>query len=93
MSRLATRPPRRAISSQVDDAPGWPDAGNDYREHFVGAHDAVAMAVQNGNAQAGGLSKPIFESLVDRHLISLDKVKVLSVSKPFPNILGLCAPI
>ena len=60
-------------------------AGNDYREHFVGAHDAVAMAVQNGNAQAGGLSKPIFESLVDRHLISLDKVKVLSVSKPFPE--------
>ena len=28
----------------------------DYQEHFVGAHDAVAMAVQNGNAQAGGLS-------------------------------------
>jgi phosphonate transport system substrate-binding protein len=57
----------------------------DYQEHFVGAHDAVAMAVQNGNAQAGGLSKPIFESLVERGIIKLDKVKVLEESKPFPQ--------
>lgn len=59
--------------------------GKDYKEHFVGAHDAVAMAVQNGNAVAGGLSQPIFESLVARKIISLDKVKVLEVSKPFPQ--------
>jgi phosphonate transport system substrate-binding protein len=60
-------------------------ANEDYKEHFLGAHDAVAMAVQNGNAQAGGLSKPIFESLVQRGIISLDKVKVLKESKPFPQ--------
>jgi phosphonate transport system substrate-binding protein len=59
--------------------------GKDYKEHFVGAHDAVALAVQNGNAVAGGLSKPIFESLVARKIISLEKVKVLEVSKPFPQ--------
>jgi phosphonate transport system substrate-binding protein len=59
--------------------------GADYKEHFTGAHDAVAMAVQNGNAVAGGLSKPIFESLVERKIVSLDKVKVLEVSKPFPQ--------
>lgn len=59
--------------------------GNDYREHFAGAHDAVAMAVQNGNAVAGGLSKPIFQSLVERKLVSLDKVRVLEESKPFPQ--------
>lgn len=57
----------------------------DYKENFLGAHDAVAVAVQNGHAQAGGLSKPIFESLVDRGIISLDKVKVLQVSKPYPQ--------
>src|SRR5262249_19279191 len=57
----------------------------DYQEHFVGAHDAVALAVQNGKAQAGGLSKPIFESLVERGLISTEKVKVLEESKPFPQ--------
>jgi phosphonate transport system substrate-binding protein len=60
-------------------------AGENYREHFVGAHDAVAMAVQNGHAQAGGLSKPIFETLVERGLINPSKVKVIGESKPFPQ--------
>ena len=61
------------------------DAGREYQEHFVGSHDAVALAVQNGHAQAGGLSRPIFESLVERKMVSLDKVKVLEYSKPFPQ--------
>lgn len=61
------------------------NSGRDYKEHFVGSHDAVAMAVQNGHAQAGGLSRPIFESLVERKIVSLDKVKVLDYSKPFPQ--------
>ncbi|MEQ8227447.1 MAG: phosphate/phosphite/phosphonate ABC transporter substrate-binding protein [Rhodospirillales bacterium] len=59
--------------------------GKDYKEHFLGAHDAVAMAVQRGTAAAGGLSKPIFESLLARGLVSNDKVKVLQVSDPFPQ--------
>lgn len=58
---------------------------SDYREHFLGSHDAVAIAVQNGKAAAGGLSKPIFESLVKRGVIDAEKVKVLEVSKPFPQ--------
>ena len=60
-------------------------AGENYREHFAGAHDAVVMAVQNGHAQAGGLSKPIFESLVQRGLVDPNKVKVLAESKPYPQ--------
>ena len=60
-------------------------AGENYRDHFAGAHDAVAMAVQNGHAQAGGLSKPIFESLVQRGLVDPNKVKVLAESKPYPQ--------
>lgn len=60
-------------------------AGENYRQHFAGAHDAVAMAVQNGHAQAGGLSKPIFESLVQRGLVDPNKVKVLAESKPYPQ--------
>ncbi|MCP3656794.1 MULTISPECIES: phosphate/phosphite/phosphonate ABC transporter substrate-binding protein [Herbaspirillum] len=60
-------------------------AGENYREHFAGSHDAVAMAVQNGHAQAGGLSKPIFESLVQRGLVDPNKVKVLAESKPYPQ--------
>lgn len=58
---------------------------DDYREHFVGAHDAVAMAVMNGRAQAGGLSKPIFESLVAREVVDDSKVVVIAESKPFPQ--------
>lgn len=61
------------------------NAGKNYQEHFLGAHDAVAVAVQNGRAQAGGLSRPIFESLVARGVIDASKVKVLAYSKPFPQ--------
>jgi phosphonate transport system substrate-binding protein len=60
-------------------------AGTDYRAHFVGAHDAVALTVQNGKAQAGGLSKPIFPALVERGTIDPTKVKVLKESRPYPQ--------
>ena len=60
-------------------------AGKNYKEHFLGAHDAVAINVQNGRAQAGGLSRPIFESLVEKGIVDDSKVKVLAYSKPFPQ--------
>jgi len=60
-------------------------AGKNYQEHFVGSHDAVAIAVQHGNAAAGGLSKPIFESLLARGIIDENRVKVIAESKPFPQ--------
>lgn len=60
-------------------------AGKDYQEHFLGSHDAVALAVMNNKAQAGGLSKTIFESLVSRGTIDPAKVKVLAESEPFPE--------
>jgi phosphonate transport system substrate-binding protein len=60
-------------------------AGADYKEHFLGAHDAVAISVQRGTAQAGGLSQPIFNSLVEKGVIDAAKVKVLAVSDPFPQ--------
>lgn len=57
----------------------------DYQQHFVGAHDAVAVNVANGNAEVGGLSEVIFNSLVERKLIDPAKVKVLAHSKEYPN--------
>jgi phosphonate transport system substrate-binding protein len=57
----------------------------DYQEHFLGAHDAVAVSVQAGKADAGGLSKTIFKSLVDRGVIKAEKVKVIAESKEFPE--------
>lgn len=60
-------------------------AGQNYQEQFVGAHDAVALAVQNGNAAGGGISKPIFETLVQKGTIDAAKVRVVAESKPYPN--------
>jgi phosphonate transport system substrate-binding protein len=57
----------------------------DYEEHFVGNHDAVALNVQNNNAQAGGLSESIFNALVEKGTISLSKVRVLATSQEFPE--------
>ena len=59
--------------------------GADYEEQFLGAHDAVALNVQNGNAQAGGLSEPILEGLMERGTISKDKVAILKYSDWFPQ--------
>lgn len=60
-------------------------AGQDYKEVFVGAHDAVLKAVQNGNAQAGGLSKPIYDQLVENKIVDTAKVKVIKLSPQYPN--------
>ncbi|WP_416391769.1 phosphate/phosphite/phosphonate ABC transporter substrate-binding protein [Alloalcanivorax xenomutans] len=61
------------------------EAGKDYEAHFVGSHDAVAVNVANGNADAGGLSEVIFEHVMDRGLIDRSKVKVLGYSGDFPQ--------
>lgn len=60
-------------------------AGTDYRENFVGAHDAVAKNVERGNAQVGGLSRPIFESLVAKGTIDAGKVRILGYSADIPQ--------
>lgn len=56
-----------------------------YEEHFSGNHDAVAKNVEQGNAQAGGLSKSIFESLLERKVIDASRVRVLAESRPYPQ--------
>lgn len=60
-------------------------SGEDYKAVFLGAHDAVALAVQSGNAQAGGLSRPIFDSLVEKGSIDPSKVTVIAESAPIPQ--------
>ncbi len=60
--------------------------GRDYEEYFVGTHDAVAVNVANGNADAGGLSEVIFNHVVERGLIDPSKVKVLGYSGEYPSV-------
>tara|TARA_B100002052_G_scaffold213401_1_gene195292 strand:- start:781 stop:1677 length:897 start_codon:yes stop_codon:yes gene_type:complete len=57
----------------------------DYEGVFLGAHDAVALAVQNGNAQAGGVACPIFESLKEKGKIDDTKVTLIAKSAPIPQ--------
>ena len=59
--------------------------GKDYKENFLGAHDAVAINVQRNNAQVGGLSRPIFERLLSKGQIDKNKVKILAYSDPLPQ--------
>jgi phosphonate transport system substrate-binding protein len=60
-------------------------AEHDYQQHFVGAHDAVAVNVANGNGDAGGLSEVIWKNLTERKLVDATKVKVLGYSKEYPQ--------
>lgn len=59
--------------------------GDDYEGVFIGAHDAVALAVQNGNAQAGGLACPILESLQEKGKIDDTKVTLIAKTAPIPQ--------
>lgn len=60
-------------------------AAKDYKDVYLGAHDAVARAAQIGKIQAGGLSQAIYLRLVKDKKIDPKKVVVLAVSDPIPN--------
>ncbi|WJJ92545.1 phosphate/phosphite/phosphonate ABC transporter substrate-binding protein [Neopusillimonas aromaticivorans] len=61
------------------------DGEKDYRPVHLGAHDAVARAVQAGQVPAGGLSKPILDVLVKKGTIDPTKIIELDLSAPIPN--------
>lgn len=71
--------PRAFLKKQGLAAPG------DYKPVYLGTHDAVARAVQNGQVPAGALSKPIFETLLARKSIDAGRLVVIGVSDPIPN--------
>jgi len=57
----------------------------DYKFVYLGAHDAVARAVQAGQVSAGGLSQDIFQVLLAKGTIDGNRVIVLAESDPIPN--------
>lgn len=59
--------------------------GEDYRPVHLGAHDAVARAVQNGQVPAGALSKPILDTLVARNAVDAARLREIVLSDPIPN--------
>ena len=60
-------------------------AERDYNTVYLGAHDAVARAVESGKVAAGALSRPIFDSLVKAGKLDGTKLRVLLETKPIPN--------
>jgi phosphonate transport system substrate-binding protein len=61
------------------------EGDRDYRVVHLGAHDAVARAVQAGQVPAGALSEAIYRSLVTRKVIDPAKIVQLDLSDPIPN--------
>lgn len=61
--------------------------GRDYVPHSLGAHDAVALAVQNGRVAGGGLSQPIYQRLLKEGKLDAAKVRVLQESPPIPEYM------
>ncbi len=62
-------------------------ADRDYTRRLLGAHDAVAQAVANHQAAAGGLSLPVFERLVADGRIDPEAVRILAISPPIPEYM------
>jgi len=59
--------------------------GRDYREVFLGNHDAVALAVQNGHADAGGIGRHVYDSLIEKKILDPAKVALIAESAHFPQ--------
>jgi phosphonate transport system substrate-binding protein len=59
--------------------------GADYRVVHLGAHDAVARAVQSGQVLAGALSEAIFRTLITRNVVDPVRLVEITQSDPIPN--------
>jgi phosphonate transport system substrate-binding protein len=59
--------------------------GRDYKAHYLGAHDAVALAVANKKAAAGGISRPVYERLLAEGKIDPAKVRILMTTRLIPE--------
>lgn len=62
-------------------------SGRDYTLRSLGAHDAVALAVANHKAAAGGLSMPIYQRLLREGKIDPKATRVLAESPAIPEYM------
>jgi phosphonate transport system substrate-binding protein len=57
----------------------------DYQEAFLGKHDVVAINVQAGNVDAGGLNEFIYAGMVERGKLDASKILVLGYAEAWPD--------
>lgn len=62
-------------------------SGRDYTLRVLGAHDAVALAVANKKVAAGGLSKPVYDRLLQEKKIDPNAVRLLAESPAIPEYM------
>ena len=62
-------------------------AKRDYTPRVLGANDAVALAVANGKADAGGLSLPIYQRLLREDRIAPGTTRLLAESTSIPEYM------
>jgi phosphonate transport system substrate-binding protein len=62
-------------------------SGRDYQLRSLGAHDAVALAVANHKAAAGGLSMPIYQRLLREGKIDPKATRVIAESPAIPEYM------
>lgn len=67
-------------------------AGKDYEPRYLGAHDAVALAVARGRVAAGGVSLPVLERLFAQGSIDMNKLRIIAYSEPIPEYAWVAAP-
>jgi len=61
------------------------DINKDFESVHLGTHDAVALAVMKGHADAGGMGQHIYDSLAGKGLIDAKIVTVIKVSEAIPQ--------
>jgi len=64
----------------------------DYALRVLGAHDAVALAVANHKADAGGLSMPIYQRLLKEGKLAPGATRILAESPAIPEYMWTFRP-
>ncbi len=59
--------------------------GEDYKVVYSGGHDSSILGVYNGDYEAACVASSVLERMVDRGVVSMDKIRVVWESQPFPT--------
>ncbi len=59
--------------------------GKDYKVVYSGGHDSSILGVYNGDYQAACIASSVLDRMVDRKVVSMDKIRIVWESQPFPT--------
>ncbi len=59
--------------------------GKDYKVVYSGGHDSSILGVYNGDYEAACVASSVLERMADRGVVSMDKIRVVWESQPFPT--------